>query len=521
MDAVGALLALRAKDADDAAARRRSCDGLRLRRERVRKITDEGLLRNYLNKNPNGSKIVPACTKEWLARKHAAPAQASSAPCPCVGSLREPFERLVEAGLRMNELRSAARAHGVPHRGGDRALRCAARAARPRVARRLRASRARWCRSGEDASALWREVEPSLDAACGARARRPSRTCPDRAPRARAALAHRGAARRAQRARRRAVRRHRRRVRPLPRVRPRSACDAREPGGSRARQRAAGRRRSSKRSRSAQPRSAARERARDHQQHPARASRRASTSRASWTSSATSCARSSRPATSASAGSTRRRSSSITSTSSSTASGSTCRPRRCAATAPFRAAYTGAKRVVLNTRAESDALGVGTIPGTDASKSGVFVPIIGSDRVLGSIILENYEREYAFGEAEVRLLRTVAAGMGVALENARLYSRVAATAQGDRAAQRRARRHQQHPARDVGEPRLPVDRRPGRRQAARSVRQRRHRHSLARRDGRTATTSTSTSTACASRCRRRRSIPTAWSRRSMMRREPL
>jgi GAF domain-containing protein/tetratricopeptide (TPR) repeat protein len=77
--------------------------------------------------------------------------------------------------------------------------------------------------------------------------------------------------------------------------------------------------------------------------------------------------------------------------------------------------------VVLNTRAESDALGVTTIPGTDASKSSVFVPIIGSDRVLGSIILENYEREYAFGEAEVRLLRTVAAGMGIALENARLF----------------------------------------------------------------------------------------------------
>ncbi len=77
--------------------------------------------------------------------------------------------------------------------------------------------------------------------------------------------------------------------------------------------------------------------------------------------------------------------------------------------------------VVLNTRAESDVLGVTTIPGTDASKSSVFVPIIGSDRVLGSIILENYEREYAFGEAEVRLLRTVAAGMGIALENARLF----------------------------------------------------------------------------------------------------
>ena len=77
--------------------------------------------------------------------------------------------------------------------------------------------------------------------------------------------------------------------------------------------------------------------------------------------------------------------------------------------------------VVLNTRADADALGIGVIPGTDRSKSGVFVPIVGGDRVLGSIVLENYEREYAFGEAEVRLLSTVAAGMGVALENARLF----------------------------------------------------------------------------------------------------
>ena len=37
------------------------------------------------------------------------------------------------------------------------------------------------------------------------------------------------------------------------------------------------------------------------------------------------------------------------------------------------------------------------------------------------IVLEDYEREHAFGESEVRLLSTVAASMGVALENARLF----------------------------------------------------------------------------------------------------
>ena len=77
--------------------------------------------------------------------------------------------------------------------------------------------------------------------------------------------------------------------------------------------------------------------------------------------------------------------------------------------------------MVANNPAEYAALGFTTVPGTDQSLSSVTVPILGSDRVLGSIALENYERENAFGEAEVRLLTTVAAGMGVALENARLF----------------------------------------------------------------------------------------------------
>ena len=77
--------------------------------------------------------------------------------------------------------------------------------------------------------------------------------------------------------------------------------------------------------------------------------------------------------------------------------------------------------VVVNNPAEYAALGFGTTPGTDQSLSSVAVPILGSDRALGSIALENYERENAFGEAEVRLLTTVAASMGVALENARLF----------------------------------------------------------------------------------------------------
>ncbi len=77
--------------------------------------------------------------------------------------------------------------------------------------------------------------------------------------------------------------------------------------------------------------------------------------------------------------------------------------------------------IVLNTLAAMGEMGVTLVPGTDQSKAMVNVPIIGSDRVIGSIILENYERENAFSDSDVRLLSTVASSMGVALENARLF----------------------------------------------------------------------------------------------------
>jgi PAS domain S-box-containing protein len=69
---------------------------------------------------------------------------------------------------------------------------------------------------------------------------------------------------------------------------------------------------------------------------------------------------------------------------------------------------------------ESEAIGP-IIPGTDASKSGIVVPLISGDKVLGSIHLENYEKERAYGESDIRLLTTIAGSLGTALENARLF----------------------------------------------------------------------------------------------------
>ncbi len=76
--------------------------------------------------------------------------------------------------------------------------------------------------------------------------------------------------------------------------------------------------------------------------------------------------------------------------------------------------------VVIRNQAEADVLGIKTAPGTDSSLSSVFLPIFLGDRLLGSLVLESFEREDAYSDAEVKLLSTVAASMGVALENARL-----------------------------------------------------------------------------------------------------
>lgn len=78
--------------------------------------------------------------------------------------------------------------------------------------------------------------------------------------------------------------------------------------------------------------------------------------------------------------------------------------------------------IVLNTVEDLTKLNAITpLPGTAATKSSIEVPIISSDRVRGGIGIDNFERENAFGESELRLLTTIAASLGTALENARLF----------------------------------------------------------------------------------------------------
>ncbi|MBS0319990.1 MAG: GAF domain-containing protein [Proteobacteria bacterium] len=88
---------------------------------------------------------------------------------------------------------------------------------------------------------------------------------------------------------------------------------------------------------------------------------------------------------------------------------------------PFHALLATRQPQVYGSQDEMRAAGMYTYPGTDWARSVAFVPIIANDRVLGVLQLENHERDHAYGEAELRVLQTVAASMGVALESARLF----------------------------------------------------------------------------------------------------
>jgi len=85
------------------------------------------------------------------------------------------------------------------------------------------------------------------------------------------------------------------------------------------------------------------------------------------------------------------------------------------------------KTIVINTgfMAKVEEYGMTTLAGSETSKSGVFVPLVASDKVIGGISLQNIDRENAFSESDVRLLETLANSMSVALENARLFDETA------------------------------------------------------------------------------------------------
>jgi len=61
------------------------------------------------------------------------------------------------------------------------------------------------------------------------------------------------------------------------------------------------------------------------------------------------------------------------------------------------------------------------LAGDSFPKSLIALPILAGDQVLGSLSIQNFERENAFQPEDVRLLSTLAASMGIAIQNAKLF----------------------------------------------------------------------------------------------------
>ncbi len=65
--------------------------------------------------------------------------------------------------------------------------------------------------------------------------------------------------------------------------------------------------------------------------------------------------------------------------------------------------------------------GAAPYPGTSMPKSDVRAPVVAAGRVIALVSLDNFERENAFSDDDVRLLTTVCTAMGMALQSARLF----------------------------------------------------------------------------------------------------
>ena len=81
------------------------------------------------------------------------------------------------------------------------------------------------------------------------------------------------------------------------------------------------------------------------------------------------------------------------------------------------------QKIVINSNYEEAfaKFGLKILPGTNMTKSGIFVPLVIGDKINSYISLQNSEIENAFSESDIRLLETLANSMSVALENARLF----------------------------------------------------------------------------------------------------
>ncbi len=89
-----------------------------------------------------------------------------------------------------------------------------------------------------------------------------------------------------------------------------------------------------------------------------------------------------------------------------------------------------ARKVFLFNSVEEQLLVGGPVKdGTDRARSTLGAPLLAGERMLGFVVIENHERDHAFGDADVRLLTTVASAMAMALDNVRLFNETQAALQ--------------------------------------------------------------------------------------------
>ena len=392
--------------------------------EGIGTLSDEGLRRSYLNKIDSHRAIVRA----WIehARRRRLSASRRAAHLAGEADLRAPFERLVDTGMRLNELRSAEELHEflvdevTELSGAERVLlvldtpeRTAGRLLAPARGRRRRRADRRRSSPWLDDARRTRVTEPALS--------------PRRGGRDRAALVPRRAADRATATAGLSLRGHRRRLRPLPRHRPRSPGHAGRAGRGRARQRAVVARASNRRSRSA-PWSWKR---------PTRCrTAREELAIINSIQQAVGAALDFQAIVDTVGDKLRE----VFATGDMTIrwwdEGTRldtrlyCYEHGVRLQIPPRVVepdglvarfYRERKVWLFNSQAEQAALGITALPGTDQARSIVSVPMMAGERIFGAVMLEDHERDNAFGPAEVRLLETITASMAVALLNARSY----------------------------------------------------------------------------------------------------
>jgi len=95
-------------------------------------------------------------------------------------------------------------------------------------------------------------------------------------------------------------------------------------------------------------------------------------------------------------------------------------PRETVPGGPVERLSRGRQGELYPTREAMQAAGLLRV-GKEPCLSAMRVPILRGEHMVGFISLENHEREHAYGPAELRLVSTIAASMGVALDNARLF----------------------------------------------------------------------------------------------------